>query len=60
METSLKFEAEITLPILMSPKLVNPKCASDGNKYVSTETGYYCPHCGDMGWWTFSDYDYYP
>jgi hypothetical protein len=26
------------------------KCPNDGNTYISTETGWYCGHCGSMFW----------
>jgi predicted RNA-binding Zn-ribbon protein involved in translation (DUF1610 family) len=24
------------------------KCPNDGYKYVSSETGFYCPYCGEI------------
>jgi Zn finger protein HypA/HybF involved in hydrogenase expression len=32
------------------------KCPKCYVQYLSTETGYYCPQCGDMGWFTWDDY----
>jgi Zn finger protein HypA/HybF involved in hydrogenase expression len=32
------------------------KCPKCYVQYLSTENGYYCPQCGDMGWFTWDDY----
>jgi hypothetical protein len=60
METKLEYEADIVLPIIISPRTKNVVCKKDGTKYADTETGYYCPHCGSSGWWSFGEHDSYP
>jgi len=29
---------------------MNYPCYNCGQSYIATETGYYCSHCGDMGY----------
>ena len=44
-------------PVPIFPRKPKPgKCPKCYVQYLSTETGYYCPHCGDMGWFTWDDY----
>lgn len=39
------------------PKTPNPgKCPKCHVQYTSSEKGYYCSQCGDMGWFTWDDY----
>lgn len=51
----MNYEAEIVLPILEQPRIKSYTCPIDGYKYHRTETGWYCSHCGAIGWWNFTE-----
>lgn len=51
-----EFAGEIVLPILKQPVLKYVSCSSCAGRYATTETGYYCTSCGEMGWWTLNDF----